>query len=64
MDVDALMQVYPNLDRMMAETLLTLSKQGKLESYLKDLTDKHPPPASSVLPNAISVTHPEEKSSD
>jgi hypothetical protein len=34
MDAEQLMRIYPQLDRLMAETLLILSAQGKLEKYM------------------------------
>ena len=36
MDVEQLMRIYPQLDRLMAETLLGLSKQEKLQKYLDE----------------------------
>ena len=34
-----LMRVYPQLDHLMAETLLLMDKQGKLATYLKTTTN-------------------------
>ena len=53
MNADQLMQVYPQLDYLMAETLLQMSAQGKLQEYV----DAVPPPAhtSQRVEGAITV---------
>lgn len=52
---DALVQTYPFLDHLMAETLLKMSDQGKLDSFMQSLAREMPRPTSSVLVGAITV---------
>ena len=51
MDPQRLMQTYPWLDHMMAETLLKIHERGKLDDYLKDWPepDRGPPASISRL---------------
>ena len=52
---DALVQTYPFLDHLMAETLLKMSDEGKLESYIKNSTPTSSTPTSKVIVGAITV---------
>jgi hypothetical protein len=60
MDATHLMRVYPWLDHMMADTLIKMSQQGKLQSYV-DAMPEHPRPTSEVVVGAIEVESPAEK---
>ena len=62
MDAESLIRVYPWLDHLMAETLLKLSEQGKLEGHLKRWPEPLPGPTSQVVAGAITVEPPPEKS--
>ena len=63
MDPQRLMQTYPWLDHLMAETLLKMHERGKLDDYLKDWPEPdRGPPASKVIVGAVRVEPPPEKS--
>ena len=38
--IEALQRDFPNLDRMMCETLLKLHEQGKLAKYVEELEER------------------------
>ena len=59
MDVEQLFRIYPQLDRLMAETLLALSKQGKLQKYLDE--EKMAEQPSYLRVGAISVEDANKK---
>ena len=61
MNADRLVQLYPWLDHLMAETLLTMSGEGKLRSYLEHAPERATPPTPRLLVGAINVEHPTEK---
>ena len=48
-----LMQIYPQLDHLMAETLLLFSKQGKLATHIETKTDVET--SKKTLVGAITV---------
>ena len=56
--IEELLTRYPNIDRMMAETLLKLHEQGKLEQFQSRLDEK-PLLAESVI-HGITVESPSE----
>jgi len=47
--VAELMSRFPNIDRMMAETLMTLHTQGKLEQYHDRLSEEVVPKTDCVF---------------
>jgi hypothetical protein len=53
--VNAVVNLYPWCDHLMAETLLMMSAQGKLDSFLKDVPVDPPPPTSKTIVGAITV---------
>ena len=55
MDAKQLTIIYPQLDLMMAETLIAAHEAGTLQGYLNDWEDPSPPrPATSkVLSGAV-----------
>ena len=55
MDAERLCQIYPFLDHLLAETLLKMSEQGKLEGYLQDWPDRDALPRSEVVQGAVVV---------
>ena len=62
MDAKQLIALYPFLDEMMAETLIKSYENGTLTEHLKKLPEETPQPTASILPGAIEVLPPEEKS--
>ena len=50
-----LQRMYPNVDRMMCETLLKLHEQGNLQKYVEKLEDTAPTSQSCVLRDGITV---------
>jgi len=56
--VETLLQTYPDCDRMMAETIVKMHEEGKLASYVKQLSEPPPPKNEGGL---IEVNLPEEK---
>ena len=58
--VEILLQTYPNCDRMMAETIVKMHEQGKLEEFLPTLSEA---PAPKIEGGLIEVQTPEEKTS-
>ena len=53
--INALLQTYPFLDHLMAETLLKMSDEGKLNSFMQSIPEQMPTPTSSVIEGAITV---------
>ena len=53
MDANALIRLYPWLDHLMADTLLKLSAQGKLEAFLETATS--PQEGGAVISGAVTV---------
>ena len=53
------MVIYPDVDRMMAETIVKMHEQDKLQDYLPTLREEPPPKNEGGL---IEVHLPEEKS--
>ena len=60
MDPNELVRIYPWLDHMLADTLIKMHEQGKLQSYMDSLPEEPPQPTSSVLTGAITVESPGE----
>ena len=56
--IEELERRYPNLDRMMCETLLKLHERGTLDKYVARLDEKPAPLNECVLQNAITVEAP------
>lgn len=56
--IEELLKRHPNIDRMMAETLLTLHEQGKLEKFLVRL-DETPIQQPECVVQGITVETPE-----
>ena len=56
--VEVLLATYPDCDRMMAETIVKMHEQGKLQEYLPTLSEEPPPKNES---GRIDVHLPEEK---
>jgi hypothetical protein len=54
MTPDELVQFYPQLDFLMAETFLLMSHQKKLDTYLETETD--PNTSSKIVVGAITVS--------
>ena len=62
MDPQRLMQTYPWLDHLMAETLLKLHERGRLHEFLQDWPEaSRAPPTSQVIKGAVQVETPPEK---
>ena len=57
--VEALLATYPDCDRMMAETIVKMHEQGKLQEYIPTLSEEPPPKNEGGL---IEVHLAEEKS--
>ena len=47
--IEELLKRHPNIDRMMAETLLKLHEQGKLEQFQERLDEKPAPLQDCVV---------------
>ena len=56
--IEQLLKRHPNIDRMMAETLLTLHEQGKLEKFRERL-DETPMQQPECVVHGITVESPE-----
>ena len=56
--IEELLKRHPNIDRMMAETLLKLHEQGKLEQFRARLDEKPLQQAECVV-QGITVESPE-----
>ena len=54
MTPDELMKIYPQLDYLMAETLLIMSREKKLETYMESETD--PKTSENIIIGAISIS--------
>ena len=53
--IEELLKRHPNIDRMMAETLLELHEQGKLEQFQARLDEKPAPLHDCVVRDGITV---------
>ena len=58
--IEELLKRHPNIDRMMAETLLKLHEQGKLEQFQERLDEKPAPLQDCVVRDGITVEGPPE----
>lgn len=56
--IEELLTRYPNIDRMMAETLLKLHEQGKLEQFQSRLDEKPLQHAECVV-QGVTVESPQ-----
>ena len=53
--VEEMLRRFPNLDRMMCETLLILHAQGKLDKYMEPLQQAPPAAQRHVLVGSVTV---------
>ena len=53
--IEELLRRHPNLDRMMAETLLKLHEQGKLEQFQARLDEEKPAQLEDCVVRGITV---------
>ena len=56
--IEELQKRYPNLDRMMCETLFKLHEKGTLETYMEKLEQK-PEETKAFVQEGITVENPE-----
>ena len=59
--IEELLKRHPNIDRMMAETLLKLHEQGKLEQFQARLDEKPAALQDCVVRGGIAVEGPPEQ---
>ena len=60
--VEVLLQTYPDCDRMMAETLVKMHEQGRLQDFMGGLRDELEVDETQVVkPTAIEIQNPQEK---
>ena len=57
--IEELLKRYPNIDRMIAETLLKLHEQGKLDQFQSRLDEKPLQQAECVV-QGVTVESPSE----
>ena len=58
--IEELLKRYPNIDRMMAETLMKLHEQGKLEQFHARLDEKPPTALRDCVVQGVTVESPAE----
>ena len=55
MDASTLVNLYPWLDHLMAETLLKMSEQGKLDAFVVQQSGVQPFANGGVITGAVTV---------